>query len=558
MTSAPAPSFITAISVLDTLIRSGMRHVLICPGSRSAPLAYAVGALADAGVLEAHVRIDERSAAFTALGLAKATGQPVGLITTSGTAVGECLPALMEAYHSGLPLALLSADRPAHLQGTGANQTTRQAGLAPAHTRASLTLENYSADPADPQSGDLNRALASLTGRSESNWNLPADQPRGPVQINLAFDTPLTPGPTEQEMLRRWAHSLVPLAQQGVRLLPENPDLSAQSWPRSAQLPEYSYPTVVIAGDGAGPLAQIFAQKLGLPLLAEPSSQARFSPVAVPAYRQLLAGELAGSIERAVIFGHPTLSRPVAALMANSGLERALYAPVPAPWHEPGALDLHLVPTLQGLAEFAGQAPAGWLEGWLEKGKIQEEELHQRVAAYRAGTYRGDLSDSADRTAALSTALDTWEKCLSDDAVLVLGSSNLIRDLDLIAPSAASSPLVFAQRGLAGIDGTLAVAAGISLGLGRKVRVLLGDLTFLHDVGSLNIGPLERKPDVEVLVYDDRGGGIFSTLEHGTLAADSRYTATVQRFFTTPHTANLQALAGAWGDNGFSLRVVTP
>lgn len=558
MTSAPAPSFITAISVLDTLIRSGMRHVLLCPGSRSAPLAYAVGALADAGVLEAHVRIDERSAAFTALGLAKATGQPVGLITTSGTAVGECLPALMEAYHSGVPLALLSADRPARLQGTGANQTTRQAALAPAHTRASLTLENYSADPADPQSADLNRALSALTGRSESNWNLAAKQPRGPVQINLAFDTPLTPGPVEQDILRRWAHSLVPVAQEGVQTLPANPNLSAPGWGRSAQLPEHSYRTVVVAGDGAGPLAQIFAQKLGLPLLAEPSSQARFSPVAVPAYRQVLAGELGSTIERVVIFGHPTLSRPVASLMANAGVERALYAPVPASWHEPGALDLRTVTTLQELADFAGQAPAGWLENWLEQGQEQEQALRERVEAYRAGTYAGDLANPADRTAGLSLALETWEQCLADDAVLVLGSSNLIRDLDIIAPSAAKSPLVFAHRGLAGIDGTLAAAAGISLGLGRKVRVLLGDLTFLHDVGSLNIGPLERKPDVEVLVYDDRGGGIFSTLEHGALAADSRYTATVQRFFTTPHTANLHALAGAWGDNGFTVRVVTP
>lgn len=536
-----------------------MRHVLICPGSRSAPLAYAVAALADAGVLEAHVRIDERTAAFTALGLAKASGQPVGLVTTSGTAVGECLPALMEAYHSGVPLALLSADRPARLQGTGANQTTRQASLAPAHTRVSLTLENYAADPSDPHNSDLNRALSALTGRSETNWNRVSENPRGPVQINLAFDTPLTPGPAEHDILRRWAQSLVALVQEEAKpSLPEAPDTSASLWARSANLPENSYRTVVVAGDGAGPLAQIFAQKLGLPLLAEPSSQARFSPVAVPAYRQLLAGDLGTAVERAVFFGHPTLSRPVAQLMAASGLEKALYAPLPASWHEPGALDMQIVPTLQELAEFAGVASEGWLESWLEQGQAQERVLREQIEAYRSGTYGGDFSTSADRTAGMSLALETWEKCLADDAVLVLGSSNLIRDLDLIAPSAAQSPLVFAHRGLAGIDGTLAAAAGISLGLGRKVRVLLGDLTFLHDIGSLNIGPLERKPDIEVLVYDDRGGGIFSTLEHGALAADSRYTATVQRFFTTPHSADLPALAGAWGDNGVSIRVVTP
>ncbi|WP_423817634.1 thiamine pyrophosphate-binding protein, partial [Rothia nasimurium] len=192
MTDAPSTSFMTAISVLDTLVRAGMRHVLIAPGSRSAPLAYALAALDQAGVIEAHVRIDERSAAFTALGMAKASGQPVGIVTTSGTAVGECLPALMEAYHTGAPLALLSADRPARLQGTGANQTTDQQVIAPAHTRASCTLENYTADPADPQSAQLNAALAALTGRSADNWDTPSTTPRGPVQINLALDTPLT------------------------------------------------------------------------------------------------------------------------------------------------------------------------------------------------------------------------------------------------------------------------------------------------------------------------------------------------------------------------------
>lgn len=550
-----------------------MRHILVCPGSRSAPLAYAVARLCDAGVIEAHVRIDERSAAFTALGCAKATGQPVGLVTTSGTAVGECLPALMEAYHSGVPIALLSADRPQRLQGTGANQTTAQAFLAPAHTRASLSLENYSTDPLDPQNIQLNRALAALTGRSESNWNQAGRQPRGPVQINLAFDTPLVPGPIEQDILQRWAHSLAGVTQGIQAPIEATLDPTASAWLRSPQLPAHSHRTVVIAGDGAGPIAQMFAQNLGLPLLAEPSSQARCSPVAVPAYPQLLTGPLGQEIEKAVFFGHPTLSRSVAALMADSAVQRALYAPLPAPWHEPGALDLQQVSSLSELADFAGKGPGayasvssndrgrqkgGWLESWLEQGQHAVELLLNRVNAYRAGTYGGDVSNPADRTAGLSLALETWERCLADDAVLMVGSSNLIRDLDAIAPSAAVSPTVFAHRGLAGIDGTLAAAAGISLGLGRKVRVLLGDLTFLHDIGSLNIGPLERKPDVEVLVYDDRGGGIFSRLEHGDLAADSRYTATVQRFFTTPHTADLQKLASSWGLNGFQVRVVTP
>lgn len=552
-----------------------MRHVVLAPGSRSAPLAYALAALEQAGVLEAHVRIDERSAAFTALGLAKASGQPVGMVTTSGTAVGECLPALMEAYHSGVPLALLSADRPARLQGTGANQTTDQRVIAPAHTRASCTLENYAADPADPQSAQLNAALAALTGRSADNWEAPASTPQGPVQINLALDTPLTPSPLDQQILERWARSLAENPPAPATPLP-SADPSAASWLRAGTTggagrtdeADTARRTVVIAGDGAGAIAQAFAQQQGLPLLAEPSSNARFSPLAVPVYRQVLAGDLGRQIERAVIFGHPTLSRPVATLLANSAVERALYAPSPAPWYEPGALDLREVGTLTELADFAGTGQGAttedghdWMASWSEAGQELARELNQQVADYRSGTYTisvQPVATSADRTAGYALAEATWRSCLEDDAILMVGSSNLIRDLDRIAPSLAASPLVFANRGLAGIDGTIATASGISLALNRPVRVLLGDLTFLHDTGSLNIGPGERKPTLDVLIYDDRGGGIFSTLEHGQLAQQEKFAPTVRRFFTTPHTAQLEDLAAAWGENGISVRVVRP
>lgn len=561
--TSPAPSIITAVTVLDTLVRTGMRHVLVSPGSRSAPLTYAVGALVDAGVLEAHVRIDERVAAFTALGIARATGAPVGLITTSGTAVGECLPAVMEAYHSGAPLAVLSADRPARLRGTGANQTTDQSALLGKHVRAYAALENYSAAEDDPQSTAFHRALAALTGRDPENWGQASGTPQGPVHLNIAFDTPLTPAPVEAQILRRWAESLREVTAAPAPAHPVHIDVTAESWLRSENLPATSHRTVVLAGDGAGQIAARFAQKLGLPLLAEPSSGARFSPVAVTAYRQVLAGELGSSIERAVIFGHSTLSRPVAALLANPAIERAIYEPAPAPWHEPGALGYPSIASLSQLADFAGDGAGArsadgqnWCDAWVTAGREQGESMLANIGAYRQN---GSLPVGANpRTPALSLALRAWEDSLADGAVLVLGSSNLIRDLDLIAPPAAASPAVFANRGLAGIDGTIATATGISLALGKPVRVLCGDLTFLHDSGALNIGPTERKPELEVLVYDDRGGGIFSTLEHGQLGQSEQFGHTVNRFFTTPHAADLEALAAVWGDNGISLEVLRP
>lgn len=558
----PSPSIMTAVTVLDTLVRTGMRHVLVSPGSRSAPLTYAIGALVDAGVIEAHVRIDERVAAFTALGIARASGAPVGVVTTSGTAVGECLPAVMEAYHSGAPLAVLSADRPARLQGTGANQTTDQSALLGRHVRAFAALENYTAADDDPQNIVFHRALAALTGRDPESWGQPSGQPVGPVHLNIAFDTPLTPHEADAQILQRWAQSLQEVAAATAPRHPRHLDFTAESWLRSNDLPAGSHRTVVVAGDGAGALAQQFAQKLGLPLLAEPSSNARFSPVAVPAYRHILAGELGQQIERAVIFGHTTLSRPVAALLANKGVERAIYEPNPAPWHQPGTLDYPDLESLHQLAEFAGGGDSKtdqgqpWLDAWAQAGAELQETLRQKVADYRtSGMYN---AENDPRVPGFSLALRAWEACLEDDAVLLLGSSNLIRDLDLVAPAAARSPQVFANRGLAGIDGTIATASGISLALNTKVRVLCGDLTFLHDLGALNIGPLERTPDVEILVLDDRGGGIFATLEHGQLGRTQQFGATVQRFFTTPHSANLEELASAWGKNGISLEVVHP
>lgn len=561
MTQAPSPSIVSAISLLDSLVRAGLRQALIAPGSRSAPLAYALAALDAAGVVRSHVRIDERTAAFTALGMAKASGQPVAVVTTSGTAVGNCVPALMEAYHSGVPLALISADRPQRLQGTGANQTTRQVPLAPAHLRAQINLENYSADLADPQTGQLNLALAALTGRDPQDWAQPSEQPLGPVQINLGLDTPLTPNPTDQQILTRWAESLRPLAEQPVAH-PRKSDPTASSWVRGqgSGRPSPFYRTLVIAGDGAGSVAQDFAQQLGLPLVAEPSSGARLTPSALPAYPQLLAqSPLTGQIERLVLFGHPTLSRPVAQLLADPAIPVALYAPAAASWYEPEALPYQTIEKLADLAAFAGGGAGSGEEGlaWQEAWQTQAQELYSSLLA-QAGLAnpQARAAQGQDITSRQALALAAWQACLADDSILMLGSSSLIRDLDSLAPVAALAPRVYANRGLAGIDGTTATAAGISLATGRPVRLLLGDLTFLHDLSSLNIGPLEEKPQLEIWVYDDRGGGIFAGLEHGQLAQQApAWAPAVQRFFTTPHQARLEELAGSWGQNGIQVRV---
>lgn len=492
------------------LIGSGVRYVVVAPGSRSAPMAYALAEADAAGRVELLVRIDERDAGFTALGLALATGAPAAVLTTSGTAVGNLMPAVMEANHAAVPLVVLSADRPEELRGTGANQTTVQPDLFGEHVRFA----------ADVPAGDnplraVETALSAATGAF-------ADIPPGPVQLNLAFRDPLIPAPGdglgEASGRRVYQAARHPLAL----------DFPAAS----AALPERR--TVVLAGHDAGPVAEAFARAHGLPLLAEPSSNARFGPNAVGPYRLLLehfGPESSQPIERVVLFGRPTLSRPVSALLARADVPSALYQPVPVAWYEPGRRTELPLETLADLADFAGRGPAAWLDAWLLAGAAAQHALDLVLAGSAAtGPAVGAL---------------VWEHVRGQ---LVLGSSNGIRDVDLAgAPQQEPQATVFANRGLAGIDGTLATATGIAAGGRQETTVLLGDVTFLHDAGGLLLGAGETVPDLRIVVLNDAGGAIFGLLEHGAVEQSGRYGTAVERLFGTPHTVDIAALAAAYG-----------
>jgi len=492
------------------LIGAGVRYVVVAPGSRSAPMAYALAEADAAGRVELLVRIDERDAGFTALGLALATGAPAAVLTTSGTAVGNLLPAVMEANHAAVPLVVLSADRPEELRGTGANQTTVQPDLFGEHVRFA----------ADVPAGDnplraVETALSAATGAFE-------DIPPGPVQLNLAFRDPLVPaaGDGLGEASGRRVHQAArhPLAL----------DFPAAS----TALPERR--SVVLAGHDAGPVAEAFARAHGLPLLAEPSSNARFGPNAVGPYRLLLehfGPDSVQPIERVVLFGRPTLSRPVSALLARADVPSALYQPVPVAWYEPGRRTELPLETLADLADFAGRGPAAWLDAWLLAGAAAQHTLDSVL--------RGSAA-SGPAVGAL-----VWENVRGQ---LVLGSSNGIRDVDLAgAPPQEPQATVFANRGLAGIDGTLATATGIAVGGRQQTTVLLGDVTFLHDAGGLLLGAGETVPDLRIVVLNDAGGAIFGLLEHGAVEQSGRYGTAVERLFGTPHTVDLSALAAAYG-----------
>lgn len=539
---APAvPSMTAARRAVVEMVNGGVRHVVVCPGSRSAPLAYAIAEFeaAHPSLLTTHVRIDERSAAFFALGIALNTERPVAVVTTSGTAVGNLLPAAMEANHAAVPLVLVTADRPEELHGTGANQTTVQRGIFGEHVRFAVSVAAGEEPTAEVRQA-LTAALGVLTmehspNTGESNPVFTPDGIRaqntapGPVHINLCFRDPLTP---IDNVIPQLPESAAPESDVEEELdVPEEDEAGDIGFLEERR-------SVVIAGHGAGPVAEHVASELGLPLLAEPSSSARFGNNAINAYR-LLIPELVHQIDRVIVFGRPTLNREVAALLANKQVPSALYVPEPVSWFEAGKRTERIVDELDDLKLFAGRAPYGWLETWTSAAADALKMLQPLCAGLN-----GELT-------AHDVARTVWEHAHGN---LIIGSSNIIRDIDITgAPHAAVHHLsgfrVFANRGLAGIDGTISTALGIAASSPDNVRttVVLGDVTFLHDASALVQGALEQRLNLDIVVLNDHGGGIFSTLEHGRVGQRAEWADTVERFFGTPQQVNIAGIASGYG-----------
>lgn len=493
-------SWLLAKTVTTALMSAGIVEVVLCPGSRSAALAVALERAERAGQLRLHVRADERSAGFLALGLAKASGLPVPVVCTSGTAVANLLPAAMEARHAGVPWLALTCDRPAYRIGTGASQTTDQSGLFGVFAVASLRVSSSSGRPAYWTSA-LARAIAAALGTRTKR--------PGPAQVNLEFSNPMLP-PAGDE-----SYCLDPA--------PIWPALAATTTAGSVELAS-GPKTVVLVGDATpsvGAEARAVAEVAGWPLLAEPTSNARTGPNSIARYRLLLAGELGDEIERVVTFGHPTLSRPVAALYSKPEVEHIVVADA-ADWFDVGASAA--VVTDHVLAPADG-GDAGWLSAWRKGDDALGDQL------------RADPGEPTGYSLAAAVVAS-----VGVGAHLVLGASNPIRDADL-APPHPGPGTCWANRGLAGIDGTVATATGIALATGEPVTVLLGDLTFQHDIGSLIRSPGEPIPDLRIVVADDAGGSIFHTLEQG----GAPYAASFERVFATPSGLDLVAVATGFG-----------
>jgi 2-succinyl-5-enolpyruvyl-6-hydroxy-3-cyclohexene-1-carboxylate synthase len=520
----PSTAFATVLA--DELVRCGLREAVLAPGSRSAPLALALFDRAQAGDVRLHVRFDERSAAFTALGLAKVSRRPVALVCTSGTAAAHFHAAVIEADESGIPLLLLTADRPPELRGTGANQTIDQLKLYGTAVRWFCETGVPEAQPGMARywRSLACRAWAAAAGLA-GGWS-------GPVHLNIPLRDPLVPGAADAP----WPEPLdgrpggAPWTAFAVGAPPGAEPL-ALDWAERG---------VVVCGDGdydPQPLLEL-AEAAGWPVLAEPSSNARRGPNALSAYGYLLgAPGFAGPHRPDVIVsaGRPGLSRGQLALLRGAPgaapVRHVVLAQGPGRWADPArtASDVAAAITLRRPAGQRGGS--AWLTAW------QRADAAARQAADK-------ILDCGDAVTEPRLARDL-AAALPGGALLWVASSQPVRDLDLhMAPRAGVR--VLASRGASGIDGLVSSAIGAALayqaaGAGGPAAALLGDLALLHDAPGLMLGPREPRPDLCLVVVNNDGGGIFSDLEQAAFAGP------FERVFGTPHGADIASLAAAAG-----------
>ncbi|TFV61444.1 2-succinyl-5-enolpyruvyl-6-hydroxy-3-cyclohexene-1-carboxylic-acid synthase [Mycobacterium sp. PS03-16] len=494
------PSTAQARVVVDELVRGGVRDVVLCPGSRNAPLAFALADADRAGRLRLHVRIDERTAGFLAIGLAVAERAPVCVAMTSGTAVANLGPAVVEANYARVPLIVLSANRPYELLGTGANQTYEQLGYFGTQVRANISLglaedaENMDSLNAQWRSATC-RVLVAATGARSAN--------AGPVQFDIPLREPLVPEigddgacPPGRPDGKPWTYTPPVTFDQ-----PLDIDLTPD--------------TVVIAGHGAG----VHPNLAALPTVAEPTAPPAANPLHPLALRLLKPRQV-------IMLGRPTLHRPVSALLADPAVPA--YALTTGPrW-----------PDVSGNSQATGTraVTSGTPDpAWLAR---CADANARAIGAVRDQLATHPLTTGLHVAAAVVDAMRSGDQ-------LVLGASNPVRDAALVG-FATQGLRVRSNRGVAGIDGTVSTAIGAALAherTGGRTVALLGDLTFVHDSSGLLIGPTEPTPrDLTIVVSNDNGGGIFELLEQG----DPRFRDVSSRVFGTPHDVDVGALCRAY------------
>ena len=505
-------------TVVDEWARNGLTEAVLSPGSRSTPLALA---LAAEPRIDLHVFLDERSAAFFALGIGLRTGDPALVLSTSGTAAAELHPAVIEAHHAGVPVLVVTADRPPEAHHVGAPQTIEQADLFGRAVR-------WRADPGVPEPGTAHswRSLAARAMAEARGFGAPP----GPVHLNLAFREPLVgqagPLPPGRDGPSPWHRAM-----SGPLSVPPGIDELARRMSGRTGL--------IMSGAGTGDPAPVhhLADLLGWPVLVDARSPARIPARAtVATYDALLRDPTFAHHARPDIVlrigGTPT-SRVFTAWLASSQAEEVTVQPYGG-WIDPersAAVVVAADPSevCRALAEASPEpAPASWGALWSRAEEKAQEAIDQVLANHADPTEPG--------------VARTLVSCLDSGASLLVASSMPIRDVEWYARPRADVRIM-ANRGANGIDGTLSTMLGVAASSKGQPSVgLLGDLAFLHDAGAL-LGASRRGLDAVIVVVDNRGGGIFSFLDQATSVS----APTFERLFATPHEVDLTALAHVHG-----------
>ena len=510
-----------AATFVDELERCGLEEVCIAPGSRSAPLAMA---FARHPGVRVWMHLDERSAAFFALGMAKASGHAVALLCTSGTAAAEFHPAVIEAHHSRTPLLVLTADRPPELRDVGANQAVDQTRLYGGAVRWYFDPGVPDLEPGAPARWRrlAARALAEVWGERA-----------GPVHLNLPFREPLTPPPgvvpvpiePEEPPVRVWRPSSRP-AEEAVGELASA--LGAARRP------------LVIAGEMRGGAAlraalDALLGRLDAPLLAEPTSQLRRRGATglVAAYDALLRDARWAEAHRPDLvlrLGAPPTSKPLSQFVAAAPARHVVVDG--GGWRDPEQQAADLVAgdpalLLAALAErLAPPAPGGWQAAWVEAGAAASAALDRALA--RPPLHEGH-------------AVRALAAALPEEAQVVIGSSMPIRDADTFWPPAAPGQRFLANRGASGIDGLVSTGLGAAAATPVVPTVLLlGDLSLYHDMNGL-WAARRHGLRATVVVLDNDGGGIFSFLPQ------AQHLDVFEELFGTPLGLRLEDVARLYG-----------
>lgn len=515
MSTGPNAQATFAATLVDEWARAGVTDAVVAPGSRSTPMLVAL----DRSAIRVHVVLDERSAGFVALGLGKASGRPAVVVTTSGTAAVEVHPAVVEAHHAGVPLIVVTADRPAELHGVGAPQTVEQDGLFGAAVR-------WTASPGVPD-----RAVAD-TWRSLAARAVAEALGGGPVHLNLAFREPLLGDVVDMPPGRPDGRPWHGVAQHGVA---QHGVAQPQEAVRSFELPAVER-GIIVAGAGISDPAAVhsLAARLGWPVLADPLSGCRTpGPLTVAAADALLRTDVVAGWRPEVVLrlGRSWASKVMGQWLARLGVPQVLVGG----WDDPDRVATTVVGADPGawcraLSERAvsGVGKGAWAAAWRAAEEAAQAALGQVLASH-------SLSRATEPGVARTLA-----SCLPDGTTMFASSSMPIRDVEWYG-AARRGLRVLANRGANGIDGVVSTAIGVALS-GERVVALVGDLAFLYDAGAL-LWARERRIALTLVVVDNDGGGIFSFLPQAAAVDGSSF----ERLWGTPHGVDLTAVASAYG-----------